>query len=118
MQHTSRYKPPYADMDRGIRRVVRILFENGIETTESCEGGRGHAFAKPTVRFIGQQADGFRALAVCSIHRIRVTELRRVWSIENGEPVGPYWEMIFPYGGQPAHLQLRSNGTRPIRKAR
>jgi len=74
---------------------VRILWENGVETFESCEGGRGHSFPEPTVRFHGQQDEGLRALAVALQRGLKVTELRRYYTVINGEPHGPYWEMIF-----------------------
>ncbi|MGA7329693.1 MAG: hypothetical protein WBX25_35735 [Rhodomicrobium sp.] len=82
-------------IDHGIRHEVQILWENGIETTESCEGGSGHSFHEPTVRFRGDKAEGFRALAIALQNGLKVSELRRYWSIEDGEPVGPEWEMTF-----------------------
>jgi hypothetical protein len=96
----NRIHPPYDDaegrqVDRGIAREVKILFENGIETTESCEGGPGHPFPEPTVTFCGDQAQGFRALAIARQHGLKVSELRRVWTIIDGEPVGPEWDMTF-----------------------
>ncbi len=75
--------------------MVRLLAENGVETFESCEGGRGHAFPVPTVRFHGHHEEGFRALAVALQHGLRVAELRRYYDIIGGEPVGPHWEMTF-----------------------
>ena len=95
-----RVAPPFRTkgergIDPGIRRAVQILWTNGIETTESCEGGRGHAFREPTVRFLGGQAEGFRALGIALQNGLRVAELRRYWSVRDGEPVGPYWEMTF-----------------------
>lgn len=44
--------------------MVNVLTSAGIETFESCEGGAGHAYPEPTVRFHGHRAEGFRALAV------------------------------------------------------
>jgi hypothetical protein len=85
-------------LDAGILPIVQILTENGVETFESCEGGNGHAFPEPTVRFHGNHAEGFRALAVALQHGLRVCELRRYYSIEDGEPVGPHWEMTFLIG--------------------
>lgn len=82
-------------LDVGIRDIVRLLVSNGVETFESCEGGKGHAFFEPTVRFHGSQAEGFRALAVALQHGLKVCELRRYYSIEDGVPVGPHWEMTF-----------------------
>jgi hypothetical protein len=52
---------PLDGLDRGILPVVQVLANNGVETFESCEGGEGHAFFEPTVRFHGNHAEGFRA---------------------------------------------------------
>jgi hypothetical protein len=82
-------------IDRGILREVKILRDNGIETFESCEGGRGHSFPEPTVRFHGGQSEGFKALAVALQNGLRVDQLRRYYQIQNGEPAGPYWELTF-----------------------
>src|SRR5579884_2216630 len=64
-------------LDAGIRPVVECLLANGVETFESCEGGEGHAFHEPTVRFHGNHAEGFRVLAIALQHGLRVCELRR-----------------------------------------
>lgn len=82
-------------VDAGIRREVRILSDNGIETFESCQGGRGHSFPEPTVRFFGDSSEGFKALAIALQHGLNVSELRRYYAIRAGEPHGPYWEMTF-----------------------
>jgi hypothetical protein len=82
-------------LDRGISYAVKVLMGGGIETYESCEGGRGHSFREPTVRFHGTQSDGFRALAIAHTMGLPVRALRRFWDIKDGEPVGPYWEMTF-----------------------
>jgi hypothetical protein len=47
------------------------------------------------VRFHGNQAEGFRALAVAMDAGLRVTGLRRVWPILDNEPTGPWWELTF-----------------------
>jgi hypothetical protein len=86
------FEPP---LDAGIIEPVRILREAGIETFESCEGGEGHAYPEPTVRFHGQRAEGFRALSIAMDNGLRVSELRRVWPINDGEPTGPWWELTF-----------------------
>lgn len=82
-------------IDPGIRRAVLVLRSGGIETFESCEGGPGHAYPEPTIRFDGIFADGFRALAVAMTYGLPVRALRRIWTITEGEPVGPWWEMTF-----------------------
>ena len=83
-------------LDPGIKQMVKVLREYGIETFESCQGGEGHSYAEPTVRFHGQREEGFRAFAGATQRGLEVNALRRIWSIEDGEPVGPYWEMTFP----------------------
>jgi hypothetical protein len=82
-------------LDPGIRGAVRVLIENRVETFESCEGGNGHSFPVPTVRFYGTVEAGFRALAACIAHGLPVDALRRVWYVLDGEPTGPQWELTF-----------------------
>src|SRR5437667_12891864 len=88
-------------IDPGIADEVRILSSNGVETIESCQGGQGHSFPEPTVRFAGGKSEGPRALSIALQYDLRVTALRRVWAIIDGEAVGPLWEMTFdhPDGG-------------------
>ena len=87
------------DLDSGIRAAVRVLRRGGVETFESCEGGPGHSYPGPTVRFHGQAYEGFRALSVALLGKdeigLRLYALRRVWTIEDGEPTGPKWELAF-----------------------
>lgn len=88
----TRYDPP---LDDGIRAIVETLVDSGVETFESCEGGPGHAFHEPTVRFHGHREEGFRALGLAMAQGLRVARLRRVWDVIDGEPTGPHWEMVF-----------------------
>jgi hypothetical protein len=87
-----RYDPP---LDDGVRKYVEALAEEGVETFESCEGGNGHTYGEPTVRFHGGLGEGFRALAVTARRGFPVTAIRRTWIVVEGEPVGPYWEIVF-----------------------
>lgn len=82
-------------LDRKIRREVQILRAGGIETFESCQGGRGHSYPEPTIRFHGDRSEGLRAMAVAQRSGLKVAYLRRIWAIEDGELVGPWWEMVF-----------------------
>src|SRR5688500_8051621 len=70
------YEPP---LDPGIVSAVRILRAAGIETFESCEGGPGHSYPEPAVRFNGDIAEGFMALTVAVQAGLSVHALRRVW---------------------------------------
>ncbi len=86
------FDPP---LDRGIEGAVRALAAAGVETFESCQGGQGHAYPEPTVRFHGDKAEGLRALAIAMRAELPVRELRRVWPVLENEPTGPWWELTF-----------------------
>jgi len=86
------FDPP---LDTGIADIVHVLRAGGVETFESCEGGVNHAYPEPTVRFHGEQPEGYRALSLALYARLPVRELRRVWPVIDGEPTGPWWELTF-----------------------
>jgi hypothetical protein len=83
-------------LDRGIAYAVKVLRDGGIETFESCEGGAGHAFLEPTVRFHGGTGVGFLAVARALECGLPLAELRRSWRVADGELEGPFWELTFP----------------------
>lgn len=90
------HPPVPMKLDVGIRKTVELLQSKGIETYESCEGGKGHAYPGPTVAFRGSPGEGWRALSICIDHGLPVSELRRVWKVLDGnEPTGPYWNVVF-----------------------
>lgn len=91
-------------LDHGIAYAVRALREADVETFESCKGGEGHAYTVPTVRFHGDNSEGFRALAVAMRAQLRVAELRRVWAMQDEEPTGPWWELTFVPTQEPTSL--------------
>lgn len=74
---------------------MNTLRAEGIETFESCEGGEGHAYPEPTIRFHGDRAEGFRALSVALAASLPVDALRRIWILIDDEPTGPHWELTF-----------------------
>jgi hypothetical protein len=83
-------------IDPGIRQAVERLQEHGIETFESCQGGPGHAYPEPTVRFHGTPEAGWRAVGICLAYGLPILSLRRVWDIlDANEPTGPHWEITF-----------------------
>jgi len=67
-------------LDNGIRPAVEILISHGFETIESCEGGNGHAFPDPTVKFLGSEFDLIRAYEVCECYNLNVLAVRRVYT--------------------------------------
>jgi len=86
---------PETPLDPGISEYVQALAGEGVETYESCQGGEGHAFPEPTIRFYGDRSEGFRALSIATQQQLPVAALRRIWVINDGEPHGPHWEMTF-----------------------
>ena len=84
-----------AFLDPGIAKPVKILNQFGIETFESCEGGEGHCYPEPTVRLHGDKFEGFKAFAIAKQHGLPVACLRRIWTMRDDEPTGPWWEMTF-----------------------
>lgn len=86
------FSPP---LDDGITQAVLALRAAGVETFESCQGGAGHSYSEPTVRFHGDRSEGFRALAAAIRANLSVANLRRIWPVLDGEPTGPYWEIVF-----------------------
>lgn len=82
-------------LDPGIRRAVLILRKGGVETIESCEGGPGHAYPDPTVRFTGSAWAGYHAFAVAMEHALPVFELRRVFMVDAGQVSHACWDLVF-----------------------
>lgn len=82
-------------LDRGIRRYVLALRSGGVETFESCEGGEGHAFTEPTIRFHGGPAEGYKAFGVARELGLPVSNLRLSYVVHDGILTGPWWEMVF-----------------------
>jgi hypothetical protein len=89
------YDPP---LDSRIAPFVEALSDAGFETFESCQGGEGHAFPEPTIRFHGDRSEGLRALAFALQRRFPVGALRRSWPVIDREPAAPCWEMTFRFG--------------------
>lgn len=86
---------PHMPIDPGITRAVRAMWAAGVECFESCDGGDGHSFKQPTVRFHGGQSAGWRALTACAEIALPVYEIGRVWDVIDGEPTGPHWQIMF-----------------------
>lgn len=92
--------PPIPGLDPGIFDAVTLLRNHGVYTIESCQGGEGHSYDRPTVRFKGQYGEGFRALGIAIDAGLPVRELRRVYWIQNSgvvtrEVEGAWWELVF-----------------------
>jgi hypothetical protein len=87
----------YADLDVGIRFPVRVLHAAGFETCQSCQGGKGHAYDRPTVEMIsaGDDAEGFGALAALQAYGLPVADIAIRWPIRHGLPYERLWTITF-----------------------
>lgn len=83
------------DLDPEIREFVEILWQGGVYTLQSCQGGEGHSYSIPTIEFDGNIYEGMRVYSWAMNHGLPVAELRRVWSVQDRELVGPYWALTF-----------------------
>lgn len=94
---------PGHPIDLGIVRAVKVLRDAGVNTFEACEGGGEHAYAEPTVRFEGDDAEGWRAFDVAVAAGLPVMTLSRGWcayEIAHRRAAGqslppPFWTMTF-----------------------
>lgn len=66
-------------LDPLIAPVVQILNEHGFKTFESCQGGEGHCYPEPTVRFFGAEFDLIRAYEICRHYGFNAHEVKRVY---------------------------------------
>lgn len=90
--YANAFTPP---LDAGIARAVRVLREADLYTIESCEGGDGHAYPEPTVKFSGTPACGWKAAAQLMYRGLPIKRLGQVWTFEHGRPTGPDWIVTF-----------------------
>jgi hypothetical protein len=70
-------------LDPLIKPVVKLLNSHGFHTFESCQGGEGHCFNEPTVRFFGSEFDLIRAFEICQCYGLNVYEAKRVFIKED-----------------------------------
>lgn len=83
------------ELDAGIRRAVLMLRSAGVETFESCEGGAGHAFPDPTIKFHGGAWAGYRAFAAAVECGLPVLRIQKVYGVSGAQLEGPWWEIVF-----------------------
>jgi hypothetical protein len=87
----------YENLDPGIRFAVRVLHAAGFETCQSCQGGKGHAYDRPTIEMIstGSDAEGFGALAALQAYGLPVADIAIRWPVRNGLPYERLWCITF-----------------------
>lgn len=95
----------YSLIDTGILPALKILRAFGFDTFESCEGGKGHAFPDPTIKFWGDEFDCIRAYELCEQFGLNVFRARRIFfkevlysqdnTISCPTWVTPYNEIVF-----------------------
>lgn len=87
----------YRNLDPGIRFAVRVLHAHGIETGQSCEGGKGHVYSYPTIEFAADADDakGFTALGYLQMYNLPVDSVSIRWGIVRGLPYEKLWRITF-----------------------
>jgi hypothetical protein len=94
----------FSFVDSGIRMAVEILNKHGFKTFESCQGGKGHFFHEPTVRFEGSEFDCIKAYEICQAEGLPVYEVKRIFrktAVYKGNDsihasrIGEAWETPF-----------------------
>lgn len=86
---------PLVGIDLGIIRAVKILRDAGFSTIESCEGGEGHAYAEPTIKFDGTRATGWAVASKLMEFGLPLRRIGQMWSFTEGVPTGPRWFVTF-----------------------
>ena len=93
-----------SQIDELILPAVEILNKHGFKTFASCQGGEGHCFFEPTVRFEGDEFELIRAYDICTIYGLMVSEVRRVFrktplyindNTPNIRQIGETWDKPF-----------------------
>ena len=93
-----------AQLDPGIRDRVVALMRRGVPTCQSCEGGAGHAYRRPTIDFLADsEADARTVVDIARSEGMEPTALAKgilldrgdgteevVWSLEFAWPPGGY----------------------------
>lgn len=84
----------YSGLDPGIRFAVRVLHAQGIETGQSCEGGEGHAYDRPTIDLLGYSPGvGFAAFAALTAYGLRVRDIAVLWSADKDLLGENFWRI-------------------------
>lgn len=88
--------PPawYATLDAGIRFPVRVLHATGkIETCQSCQGGNGHDYDRPTIDLCYSDGAGLRACAALHEFGLEVRDIAILWTVRHGLPEERIWRV-------------------------
>lgn len=82
--------------DLGIRDAVAALNAAGLPTCQSCEGGDGHAYKRPTVDVLAETAlpdDGAAILRAALRAGLPVRDVGLSWTVRDGQAVEPVWRV-------------------------
>lgn len=82
-------------IDKGILQAVLTLRKHRVDTFESCQGGVGHCFPEPTIKFHGDKNEGIRVACICLQENLPVFKIGRIFTVDDGEITTPYWQVIF-----------------------
>lgn len=97
MRDDDRYRgSALEDLDPGIRDAVAALRSWDLPTCQSCEGGDGHAYKRPTVDVLADEdleLEGRYVLSVALEAGLPVRDFGISWTVRDGEAVEPVWRI-------------------------
>jgi hypothetical protein len=94
----------YEQLDPGIVGTVKFLREAGVRTVSSCEGGDGHPYADPMVRFLGDVAEARRVVRLSRREGLIPFEIAKSWRLSGrgaaalnkiGQDLTGHWDIQF-----------------------
>lgn len=81
-------------LDERIRDAVMVLREAGVDTFASCQGGPGHMFRLPTIRFQGDEWAARLAIRVLAKNGYAADEVRHYLADEYLSKLSDeFWEI-------------------------
>jgi hypothetical protein len=98
----------WEQLDVGIRKAVRVLRDQGIETLSSCEGRNQPGYSPkrdgphhgdwPYVIIHGTANEAFIAMGAALKHGLPVRSIEQSWFVypeSPAVPIGPQWRITF-----------------------
>jgi hypothetical protein len=88
----------YDELDNGIRFPVKVLHAAMIDTCQSCQGGQGHPYDRPTIDLpLGDDNTiVFAALSALWAYGLPIWQVEIVWRIGNdGTPFEKLGRLTF-----------------------
>ena len=94
-------------LDPLIEPAVKILNNNNITTTQSCQGGFGHAYDVPTVEIGGNFEEALHAVSLLITYGYKVSRLVSIMNFERNFPTELGWAVELNFGAMHSGFFMR-----------